>query len=104
MAAAALCIGALSGCSRETAAPPPPADDVESAAPPETGSTPSSTDLDEQLRRYLGNEKQTYDDETREYLGEPRAELSLPVPPIEPMEREKPSLALPGAPEPDPEP
>jgi hypothetical protein len=103
VAAAAFCIGALSSCSRETAAPPPPpAEDVPSATLPDTGSAPSRADLDEQLHDYLGSEKHAYDDETREYLRVPSADLSIPVPPIEPMEREKPKLALPAEPDREP--
>ena len=100
VAAAALCIGGLSSCSRETTAPPT-ASSGDARSAPETGREPSPAGLDQKLDAYLGAEKQAYGDETREYLGAQRSELSIPVPPIEPMDREKPSLQLPGDAGPD---
>ena len=104
VAAAALCIGGLASCSRESGAPAPPAEDARGARPLATDGATSKQDLDQKLDAYLGEEKQVYGDESRDYLHARREDLAIPVPPVEPMERKAPMLALPEASEPDPAP
>lgn len=95
----ALAAAALVACSAETETEPAPAtseisrEDPEVAAALEALEKSSKADREEKLEAYLTAVRRAYGSESREYLGEAgRAELDIPVPSVEPMERKPPDL------------
>ena len=95
----AFAAAALLACSAETEAPSAPAtseisrEDPEVAAALEALEKSSKADREETLEAYLGAVRRAYGSESRAYLGEAgNAELDIPVPPVEPMERKAPDL------------
>src|SRR5215831_11142850 len=97
-AAAALALAPLA-CSRESAPPPPPT--PAAAETPPSGALPTKEELDQRLDDYLGREKQNYGREARAELdAKQRADLDIPVPPVDSLEVEKPDLKVPAPDEP----
>ncbi|HVN40968.1 MAG TPA: hypothetical protein VMW19_22615 [Myxococcota bacterium] len=97
---AAALAGALLACSRGSAPPPPPAPAAAPESPP-SGEAPTKAELEERLADYLGREKQNYGREAREQLdAKQRADLDIPVPPVDSLEVEKPDLMVPAPEEP----
>ena len=96
---AAALVGALLACSRGSAPPPPgPAAALES---PPSGEAPTKAELEKKLDDYLGREKQNYGREARDELdAKQRADLDIPVPPVDSLEVEKPDLSVPAPEEP----
>jgi len=96
--AAALASSPLA-CSRESAPPPTPAATTTEAPP--SGEAPTKAELEKKLDDYLGREKQNYGREAREQLdAKQRADLDIPVPPVDSLEVEKPDLMVPAPEEP----
>jgi hypothetical protein len=87
-------------CSRDSApTPPPPAPAAAETSP--SGKAPTKEELDQRLDDYLGREKQNYGREAREELdAKQRADLDIPVPPVDSLEVEKPDLSVPAPAEP----
>jgi hypothetical protein len=99
LAAAALALGSLA-CSRESAPPPPPPEPAAADTAPR-GEAPTKAELEQKLDDYLGREKQNYGREAREELdAKQRADLDIPVPPVDSIEVEKPDLMVPAPQEP----
>jgi len=98
LVAAALSLAPLA-CSRESAPPPAPA--PAAAETPPSGEAPTKEQLDQRLDDYLGREKQNYGRKAREELdAKRRADLDIPVPPVDSIEVEKPDLSVPAPDEP----
>jgi hypothetical protein len=94
LVAAALALAPLA-CSRESAPPPAP------AGIPPSGKAPTKAELEQRLDDYLGREKQNYGREARDELdAKQRADLDIPVPPVDSIELEKPDLEVPAPEEP----
>lgn len=97
LVASALALAPLA-CSRESAAPAPPPAASES---PPIGEVPTKAELERKLDDYLGRERQNYGREAREELdAKQRADLDIPVPPVDSIEVEKPDLMVPAPEEP----
>ncbi|HXK25606.1 MAG TPA: hypothetical protein VMS55_23255 [Myxococcota bacterium] len=99
LVAAALAVAPFA-CSRESAPPPPPPEPAAAETPP-SGEAPTKAELEQRLDDYLGREKQNYGREARDELdAKQRADLDIPVPPVDSIEVEKPDLKVPAPEEP----
>ena len=100
LVAVALAVAPL-GCSRESAPPTPPAPAASEAETSPSGAAPTKAELEQKLDDYLGRERQNYGREARDELdAKQRADLDIPVPPVDSLEVEKPDLSVPAPDEP----